>query len=83
MSRTSLIGRPRPSASRPSARSESRRRVEEPAHPTPAVGITTYPLRGLEERVAAFIVKGKPVVAITAQAFDARERSPFFPVPIA
>ena len=56
MSRVSLIGRPRPSSSRPSARSESRCPVEEPAHPTPVVGITTYLLRGLEERVAAFVI---------------------------
>ena len=32
--------------------------VEEPAHPIPAVGISAYPLRGLRERVVAFIVKG-------------------------
>ena len=34
--------------------------VEEPAHPTLAVGISEDPLRGLGERVAPFIVKGKP-----------------------
>ena len=39
-------------------RSRSRRSVGEPAHPIPPVGLTSYPLRGIGERVAASIGKG-------------------------